>query len=69
MGYGICCSIREYHQNIAQAVAVNQLLGDYYDSYKSLLDKVYHPIKTLDSLTQYRQPILAWSSYAETFVH
>lgn len=31
--------------------------------------KVYHPIKTLDSLTQYRQPILAWSPCAETFVH
>lgn len=55
---GFYNSIREYHQNIAQAVDVNQLLGDYYDSYKSLLDKVYHPIKTLDSLTQYRQPIL-----------
>lgn len=36
---------------------MNQLLHDYYDEYKGMLDRIYHPIKT-DSLPRYRQPIL-----------
>lgn len=51
-------NIRYYHQIIGQAVDVNQLLHDYYDEYKSMLDRIYHPIKTMDSLAHYRQPIL-----------
>lgn len=51
-------NIRYYHQIIGQAVDVNQLLHDYYDEYKGMLDRVYHPIKTMDSLPHYRQPII-----------
>ncbi len=51
-------NIRYYHQIIGDAVSVNQLLHDYYDEYKRLLDRIYHPIKTMDSLPLYRQPIL-----------
>lgn len=51
-------NIRCYHQIIGQAVDVNQLLHDYYDEYKGMLDRIYHPIKTMDSLPHYRQPIL-----------
>lgn len=51
-------NIRYYHQIIGQAVDVNQLLHDYYDEYKGMLDRIYHPIKTMDSLPHYRQPIL-----------
>lgn len=51
-------NIRYYHQIIGQAADVNQLLHDYYDEYKSMLDRIYHPIKTMDSLPHYRQPIL-----------
>lgn len=51
-------NIRYYHQIIGQAVDVNQLLHDYYDEYKGMLDRIYHPIKTMDSLPRYRQPIL-----------
>lgn len=51
-------NIRYYHQIIGETVSVNQLLHDYYDEYKRLLDRIYHPIKTMDSLPLYRQPIL-----------
>ena len=51
-------NIRYYHQIIGQAVDVNQLLHDYYDEYKGMLDRIYHPIKTMDSLSHYRQPIM-----------
>lgn len=51
-------NIRYYHQIIGRAMDVNQLLHDYYDEYKSMLDRIYHPIKTMDSLPHYRQPIL-----------
>lgn len=51
-------NIRYYHQSIGDAVDVNQLLRDYYDEYKSMIDRIYHPIKTMDSLPLYRQPIL-----------
>ena len=51
-------NIRYYHQIIGQAADVNQLLHDYYDEYKGMLDRIYHPIKTMDSLPHYRQPIL-----------
>lgn len=34
------------------------MLHDYYDEYKGMLDRIYHPIKTMDSLPRYRQPIL-----------
>lgn len=51
-------NIRYYHQIIGDTVNVNQLLHDYYDEYKRLLDRIYHPIKTMDSLPLYRQPIL-----------
>lgn len=51
-------NIRYYHQIIGDAVDVNQLLHDYYDEYKSMIDRIYHPIKTMDSLPLYRQPIL-----------
>lgn len=51
-------NIRYYHQIVGQAVDVNQLLHDYYDEYKGMLDRIYHPIKTMDSLSHYRQPIL-----------
>lgn len=51
-------NIRFYHQSIGQALNVNQLLHDYYDDYKKLLDRIYHPIKTMDSLPLYREPII-----------
>ena len=51
-------NIRYYHQIIGQAADVNQLLREYYDQYKSMLDRIYHPIKTMDSLPLYREPIL-----------
>ena len=51
-------NIRYYHQIIGDAIDVNQLLHDYYDEYKSMIDRIYHPIKTMDSLSLYRQPIL-----------
>lgn len=51
-------NIRYYHQLVGQAPDVNGLLHDYYDEYKKLLDRIYHPIKTMDSIYHYRDPIL-----------
>ena len=50
-------NIRRYHQQINDMVSVNELLQGHFDSYKKMIDRIYHPIKTMDSIHRYRIPI------------
>jgi hypothetical protein len=49
--------IRSYIRKIQGQYNVNVLLSDHFDEYKSLADRIYHPIKTMDSVYRYMAPI------------
>lgn len=51
--------IRGYLKKIYGQHNVNALLRDHFDDYKELADRVYHPIKTMDSVPRYKDPIRA----------
>lgn len=50
-------NIRDYHRKINIADSPNELLKEHFDDYKSLIDHIYHPIKTMDSIYRYSRPI------------
>ncbi|MDO5389367.1 MAG: DUF5716 family protein, partial [Clostridia bacterium] len=43
-------SIRGYLRNIEKHKDVNELLKNHFESYKQMSDRIYHPIKTMDSI-------------------
>jgi len=49
--------IRGFLRNIIDHNDVNLLLQDHFNEYKKLSDRVYHPIKTMDSVHRYMAPI------------
>lgn len=49
--------IRGYQKVIRENTDVNLLLKNHFEVYKEALDRVYHPIKTMDSFTRYSGPI------------
>ena len=49
--------IRSYTRRIYGQHNVNTLLSDHFDEYKELTDRIYHPIKTMDSVYRYMAPI------------
>lgn len=49
--------IRGFLRNIVNQSDVNLLLQDHFNEYKKLSDRVYHPIKTMDSVHRYMAPI------------
>lgn len=51
-------NIRRYHQALNEYASVNQVLKGHFDEYKNLImDRVYHPLKTLDSVPRFKEPI------------
>lgn len=50
-------SIRGYLRNIEKHNNVNELLKNHFESYKKMSDRIYHPIKTMDSIHRYMTPI------------
>lgn len=50
-------NIRDYHRAISTVDSLNELLKEHFDDYKALIDHIYHPIKTMDSVYRYSQPI------------
>jgi hypothetical protein len=50
--------IRGYLRKIQGQKDVNILLRDHFDEYKALVDRIYHPIKTMDSVYRYMAPII-----------
>ena len=52
-------NIRRYHQALNEYATVNEVLKGHFDEYKSLVsDRIYHPLKTFDSVPRFRTPIL-----------
>jgi hypothetical protein len=49
--------IRGYLRKIQGQRDINILLRDHFDEYKALVDRIYHPIKTMDSVYRYMAPI------------
>ena len=49
--------IRGYLRIIRENSDVNLLLQNHFEAYKNEADRVYHPIKTMDSLSRYSGPI------------
>jgi len=50
-------NIRTYHRQTSEIDGLNDLLHDHFEEYKSLIDRIYHPIKTMDSIFRYGRPI------------
>lgn len=50
-------SIRGFLKDIEDQASVNQLLAHHFEDYKALSDRIYHPIKTMDSVHRYMTPI------------
>lgn len=50
--------IRGYIKKIQGQRDINILLRDHFDEYKALVDRIYHPIKTMDSVYRYMAPIM-----------
>ncbi len=52
-------NIRQYHQRLQQQVEVRGLLVEHFDKFRVLIsDKVYHPLKTFDSVPRFKQRIV-----------
>ena len=50
--------IRRFRRDASEKNDVNYLLSEHFDKYKVLLDRQYHPLKTMDSTHRYADPIL-----------
>jgi hypothetical protein len=52
-------NIRRYHQALNNYATANEVLKGHFDEYKALImDNIYHPLKTLDSVPRFKIPIL-----------
>lgn len=52
-------NIRRYHQALNEYATVNDILRGHFDEYKNLItDRIYHPLKTLDSVPRFKNPII-----------
>jgi len=49
--------IRGFLRGIVEQQDVNLLLQDHFGEYKRMSDRIYHPIKTMDSVHRYMVPI------------
>lgn len=49
--------IRGYLKVIRENTDVNLLLKNHFEEYKTIADRVYHPVKTMDSIFRYAGPI------------
>lgn len=49
--------IRGFLRGIVEQHDVNLLLQDHFSEYKKMSDRIYHPIKTMDSVYRYMAPI------------
>jgi hypothetical protein len=50
-------AIRGFLRRIVEQNDVNLLLQNHFSEYKKMSDRVYHPIKTMDSVHRYMAPI------------
>lgn len=52
-------SIRIYQSRLNKLYTSNEVLHSYFDNYKDLVsDRLYHPLKTFDSVARFKRPII-----------
>ncbi len=51
-------NISRYYQLLLSETMVRGILKDYFEFHDTFFEKVYYPIKTFDSFTRYKNPIL-----------
>jgi hypothetical protein len=54
---GLYHGIRNYLRRIQEQNDINDLLENHFEKYKPMTDRIYHPIKTMDSVHRYMTPI------------
>ncbi len=53
-------NIRLYHQRLQKQVEIKSILAEHFDQFRLLIsDKIYHPLKTFDSVPRFKQRIVA----------
>ncbi|MDR2343953.1 MAG: DUF5716 family protein [Spirochaetaceae bacterium] len=50
-------NIRAYIRRIQEQNNINELLENHFEKYKPMTDRIYHPIKTMDSFYRYMSPV------------
>ena len=51
--------IRMFQNRLGRSFTTNDILHDHFDEYKvRISDKLYHPLKTFDSVTKFKRPII-----------
>jgi hypothetical protein len=50
-------NIRTYIRRIQEQSNINELLENHFEKFKPMADRIYHPIKTMDSIHRYMTPI------------
>jgi hypothetical protein len=50
-------NIRAYIRRIQEQSNINELLENHFEKYKPMTDRIYHPIKTMDSFYRYMAPV------------
>ncbi len=51
-------SIRIFQHRLGQVFSTNKVLSDYFDDYKTRIsDRLYHPLKTFDSVAKFKRHI------------
>ena len=60
-------NIKKYQQRISDNSEINELLKEHFTEYKTtVIDRVYHPLKTMDSVPRFKNHILLLArEYAE----
>ncbi len=52
-------SIRIFQHRLGQVFSTNRVLSDYFDDYKTRIsDRLYHPLKTFDSIAKFKRHIV-----------
>lgn len=53
-------SIRIFQNRLGKVFSTNNILSDYFDTYKTRIsDRYYHPLKTFDSVAKFKRPIIS----------
>jgi hypothetical protein len=50
-------NIRSYIRRIQEQNNINELLENHFEKYKPMTDRIYHPIKTMDSFYRFMAPV------------
>jgi len=53
-------NIKSYHKNLSFHSSIKSIAKEHFDDFKSAIaDKIYHPLKTFDSVPRFKAPIMS----------